>query len=205
MEYIDVYDENGNKTNCVRSKNLIYKTGSWHRSVHIWIMNSNGELLIQQRAFDKETFAGLWAISVAGHVRTEETALDAAKRELKEEIDVDVKDSDLTFLFSLKRNQESKFGTLHVHDDVFLLQYDLDLEHAKLQMEEVVDVAYINPFDFEKCLLNHDPRFVPYTEEHKKLFDYLRHKEMNAQIITNENIGGAYAKINTNKVWGTYN
>ena len=50
MEYIDVYDENGKKTNIVRSKNLVYKTGSWHRSVHIWIMNSKGQLLIQKRA-----------------------------------------------------------------------------------------------------------------------------------------------------------
>ncbi len=174
MEYIDVYDEDKQPMHIVRSKGLIYSTGSWHLSAHIWIMNSEGKLLIQQRAFDKETFPGLWAISVAGHVRAGESSLDAAKRELKEEVNIDVQDSDLKYLFSIKRNQNSKYGILHVHDDVYLLQYDLDLEHAKLQMEEVVNVAYIDPFYFEKCLINHDPRFVPYAEEHQKLFDYLR-------------------------------
>lgn len=174
MEYIDVLDENGNKTNIVRNKQLIYKKGDWHRTVHVWIMNSRNELLIQKRAIDKETFAGLWAISVAGHVRSGETSLAAAKREIKEEIDIDIRDNDLKYLFSLKRKQPCQAGILNVHDDVYLLRLDLDITNVSLQIEEVTEVRYINYKEFENYLINNDPRFVPYCDEHKMLFEYLR-------------------------------
>lgn len=176
MEYIDVLDENGNKTNIVRNKKLIYKKGDWHRTVHVWIMNSKNELLIQKRAIDKETFAGLWAISVAGHVRSGETSLDAAKREIKEEIDLEVDEKNLIFLFSLKRKQPCQAGILNVHDDVYLLKIDLEITNVSLQVEEVTDVRYIYYKEFENYLKSGDPRFVPYCDEHKMLFDYLRTK-----------------------------
>lgn len=176
MEYIDVLDENGNKTNIVRNKQLIYKKGDWHRTVHVWIINSKNELLIQKRAVDKETFAGLWAISVAGHVRSGEDSLDAAIREIKEEIDMDINPNQLEFLFSLKRKQPCQAGILNVHDDVYLLHLDLDITNISLQIEEVTDVRYIDYKEFEQYLLNSDSRFVPYCDEHKMLFEYLRNK-----------------------------
>ena len=174
MEYIDVLDENGNKTNIIRNKSLIYKMGDWHRTVHVWILNSKNELLIQKRAVDKETFAGLWAISVAGHVRTGENSIIAAKREIKEEINIDVTDDQLKYLFSLKRYQTCQAGMLHVHDDVYLLRMDLDIPNVSLQEEEVTAVRYINYKEFENYLKNGDKRFVPYCDEHKMLFEYFR-------------------------------
>ena len=180
MEYIDVLDENGNKKHIVRNKQLIYKMGDWHRTVHVWVLNSRNELLIQKRAVDKETFAGLWAISVAGHVRTGEDSIFAAKRELKEEINLNVNDNDLKFIFSLKRKQPCQAGILNVHDDVYLLQRDLDITNISLQIEEVTDVRFINYKEFENYLKKGDPRFVPYCDEHKMLFEYLR-KNMNLE------------------------
>lgn len=67
MEFLDVLDENGKKTGVVRNRELIYKNGDWHRTVHVWLLNSKNELLIQKRASNKETFPNLWAISIAGH------------------------------------------------------------------------------------------------------------------------------------------
>ena len=63
MEFLDVLDENGKKTGVVRNRELIYKNGDWHRTVHVWLLNSKNELLIQKRASNKETFPNLWAIS----------------------------------------------------------------------------------------------------------------------------------------------
>ena len=86
MEYIDVLDKNGNKTGEIKEKNNIYNDGDFHKTIHVWIINDNNEILVQKRSPKKETFAGLWAISVAGHVRSGETSIDAAKRELREEL-----------------------------------------------------------------------------------------------------------------------
>lgn len=174
MEFIDVLDDKGNKTGIVRNRELIYKNGNWHKTVHIWLLNPKKELLIQKRAKNKQTFPNLWAISIAGHVMSGETSLEAAIREIKEEIGIDINSNTLKHIFSVKRNQPYKNSTLHVHDDVYLLEYDLDIDKAKLQREELTDIKFINYLELEQNLLNKNPEYVPYSEEHKLLFEYLR-------------------------------
>ncbi len=176
MEFIDVLDENGNKTGIVRNRNLIYKNGDWHKTVHVWLLNDNNELLIQKRAKDKETFPNLWAISIAGHVITDEDSIQAAQREIREEIGLNISKENLIYMFSIKRKQPYKNGYLNVLDDVYLLKYNLDVDSAKLQKEELSDIKFINYKEFEKRLIEKDPTFVPYTEEHELLFKYLREK-----------------------------
>lgn len=176
MEFIDVLDENGNKTNIVRNKQLIYKLGSWHKSVHVWILNSNNELLLQKRSKNKETFPNKWAISIAGHVKAGETSLEAAKREVKEEINLSIQDNELIKLFSLKRAQPYKDSFLNVYDDVYLLQMDLDISKTIVQKEELTDIKFINFNEYEQRLKAKDSNLVPYSEEHELLFKYLRKK-----------------------------
>lgn len=173
MEYIDVLDENGKKLNIVRNLRLIYELANWHRSVHVWVLNSKNELLIQKRALTKETFPGLWAISIAGHVRSGEESLDAAIREIKEEISLDIDTNKLKYLFSIKRSQPYKDRTLNVHDDIYILNVDLDVSTLAIQKEELSELKFINYKEYEQLLKNNDPSFVPYSEEHKLLFEYL--------------------------------
>ena len=70
MEYIDVLDENGVKTGEILSRKEIHQRGLWHRAIVIAIINGNNEVLLQQRSIDKDKNAGLWDISVAGHIST---------------------------------------------------------------------------------------------------------------------------------------
>ena len=121
MEYIDVLDKNGNKTGIIKTKDEIYNDGDYHRTVHIWIINDNKEILVQKRHPQKETFANLWAISVAGHVRSGESNVDAIKRELKEELGQKVKEEEIEYLFTIDREQPYKEHYLHVIDDVYLV------------------------------------------------------------------------------------
>lgn len=174
MELIDVLDEFGNKTGLVKDKKEIYKDGDYHRAVHIWIMNSNDELLVQKRNPKKETFPNLWAISVAGHVRSGEDSKTAAIREVKEEIGGKISEDDLNYLFTIKRQTPIKDSVLNVFDDVYLVYLDIDVENTKLQFSELTDIRYIYYEYLERIFKNHDSEFVPYTEEHEKLFEYLR-------------------------------
>lgn len=176
MEFIDVLDENGKKTGIVRNRKLVYKNGDWHKTVHVWLLNSQNELLIQKRAKDKETFPNLWAISIAGHVMSGETSKEAALREIKEEIGINTLEEDLIYMFSVRRNQPYMGGTLHVLDDVYLLKYDLDIQKATIQKEELSDIRFINYREFKQNLQEKDPSFVPYTKEHELLFKYLSEK-----------------------------
>jgi len=68
MEFFDVLDKNGNPTGQVKDRNDVHRDGDWHKAVHIWIINFKGELLIQKRSPNKDTGAGQWDISAAGHM-----------------------------------------------------------------------------------------------------------------------------------------
>ncbi len=177
MEYIDVLDKNGNKTGEVKEIKEIYQDGNFHRTIHVWIINDNNEILVQKRSPKKETFAGLWAISVAGHVRSGENSIDAVKRELREELGQKVSDEELLYLFTINREQEFQNHLLHVIDDVYLVKLNLDVENTKLQFKELTDIKYVYYEYLERIFKNNDKEYVPYSEEHKKLFEYL-HKTL---------------------------
>ena len=61
-----------------------------HRAVHILIFNKNGEILLQKRMRWKDRHPLLWDSSAAGHVNAGEDYDSAARRELKEELGIDV-------------------------------------------------------------------------------------------------------------------
>lgn len=173
-ELLDVLDEEGNSTGNVETKAEIYKMGLWHRSVHIWIINDNKELLVQKRNPNKKTFPNLWAISSAGHVLAGETSIKSGLRELKEELDVDATEKELKYLFTIKRVQSHHDSYIRVFDDVYLLHRNIDVDKTKLQVEELTDIKYIYYEYLETMLKEKDDNYVPYTEEHEKLFAFLK-------------------------------
>ena len=181
MELLDVLDENGNKTGEVEERSEIYRKGLWHRSSHVWIINDDNELLVQKRNPYKATFPNLWAISVAGHVDSGETSRDTAVREVKEEVNLDIDPNELEYLFTIKRETPYKDSYLRVFDDVYLLHKNIDCEQTKLQVEELTDIKYVYYEYLEKIFKEHDKDYVPYTEEHEKLFEYL--KDRNLEVI----------------------
>ena len=148
---------------------------------HIWIENDNNELLVQKRNPNKSTFPNLWAISVAGHVDAGETSRDAAIRELKEEVNLDVGPEELKYLFTIKRVQPYKNSYLRVFDDVYILHRNIDVDDTKLQVEELTDIKYVYYEYLESIFKSGDKDYVPYTEEHKKLFTVI--KDRNLEVI----------------------
>lgn len=67
-------------------KLLAHQQGRLHRAFSVFIFNTKGELLIQQRAAHKYHSAGQWANSCCSHPRPNEDTLAAAKRRLMEEL-----------------------------------------------------------------------------------------------------------------------
>lgn len=175
-ELLDILDENGKITGQVESKQTIYNNGYWHRSVQIWVINDNQELLMQKRNPYKKTFPNLWAISTAGHVLSGETSRQSGIRELKEELDIDAKEEELEYLFTMKRTQPYNSSYIRVFDDVYLLKRNIDVDKTKLQVEELTDIKYIYYKYLETMLKEKDPTYVPYNKEHEKLFEILDKK-----------------------------
>ncbi|HVE16265.1 MAG TPA: 16S rRNA (adenine(1518)-N(6)/adenine(1519)-N(6))-dimethyltransferase RsmA [Chthoniobacterales bacterium] len=61
-----------------------------HRAIHVQIFNAAGEVFLQRRSIWKDRSPGKWDSSTAGHVDAGETYEQAARRELMEEIAVEV-------------------------------------------------------------------------------------------------------------------
>ena len=61
-----------------------------HRAVHILIFNQIGEVYLQQRSRWKDRHPLKWDSSAAGHVNADEPYDETARREVKEELAVDV-------------------------------------------------------------------------------------------------------------------
>jgi len=59
------------------------------KCVHVLIFNSEGEILLEFRKPDRRFFPSHWNSSAAGFVAVGESELEAAKRELKEELGVE--------------------------------------------------------------------------------------------------------------------
>lgn len=57
-----------------------------HRAFSVFIINSKRELLLQQRAFSKKTWPGVWSNSCCGHVMLHEDIISAGKRRLRYEL-----------------------------------------------------------------------------------------------------------------------
>eukprot|EP00304_Pavlova_gyrans_P010470 CAMPEP_0206054326 /NCGR_PEP_ID=MMETSP1466-20131121/37775_1 /ASSEMBLY_ACC=CAM_ASM_001126 /TAXON_ID=44452 /ORGANISM="Pavlova gyrans, Strain CCMP608" /LENGTH=212 /DNA_ID=CAMNT_0053429527 /DNA_START=135 /DNA_END=770 /DNA_ORIENTATION=- len=69
-----------------KARGDVHRDGDWHRSVHVWIVNSKGELLMQKRSPHKDTNPNMWDVSAAGHITAGDTSLSTACKELEEEL-----------------------------------------------------------------------------------------------------------------------
>jgi isopentenyldiphosphate isomerase len=68
-----------------------------HRVVHVLVVNSGGEILLQKRSMRKDVAPGRWDTSVGGHVDPGEGLAEAARREMAEELGCG---GELEFLYS---------------------------------------------------------------------------------------------------------
>lgn len=99
-------------------KMAAHKSGTMHRAFSVFIFNSKGQLLLQQRAFDKYHSGGLWTNTCCSHPKLGEFTLDAAHRRLQEEMGMDC---ELTELFQFSYRHEFENGLIeNEYDHVFM-------------------------------------------------------------------------------------
>ena len=146
-ELIDVLDEDGIKTGEILSRSEIHKRGLWHKVIVIAIVNENNQVLMQQRSYNKEKNAGMWDISVAGHISTGQDSLSAAKREINEEVSVnlgytvDIKDFRFMFSYRTQEKINENYMDRQYHDFFILRKNGLKEEDIKIQESEVEKVS----------------------------------------------------------------
>jgi|SRR3989344_2587821 len=88
----------------------------WHGVTAIWVFNSKKEILCTKRSKMNEGNPGKWQTYVGGHVKSDQTFIDAAVAELDEELGLSVSKNKL-FLIDQKKREDvmhvvSRYGLL---------------------------------------------------------------------------------------------
>lgn len=137
-EYVVLVDENGTEKGLME-KMEAHEKGVLHKAISVIIYNSEGKMLIQQRALVKYHWPGIWSNSCCSHPRDGESYQDAAERRLQEELGFSVP---LTkaFDFIYKATDEDTGLTEHELDYVFTGTYDEDFS---FNPDEVNDIAWV--------------------------------------------------------------
>lgn len=176
-ELIDVLDEDGIKTGEILSRSEIHKRGLWHKVIVIAIVNENNQVLMQQRSYNKEKNAGMWDISVAGHISTGQDSLSAAKREINEEVSVnlgytvDIKDFRFMFSYRTQEKINENYMDRQYHDFFILRKNGLKEEDIKIQESEVEKVKFVDVSELNNMIENKE--VVERDALYKELMDYL--------------------------------
>jgi isopentenyl-diphosphate Delta-isomerase len=87
-ELFETFDDAGCSTGLV-PRPRVHALGLWHKSAHVFLFTSDGDLYVQRRAADKDLFPGRWDFSVGEHLQPSESYLDGALRGLTEELGIE--------------------------------------------------------------------------------------------------------------------
>jgi isopentenyl-diphosphate Delta-isomerase len=134
-----------------------------HRAFSVFVMNENGETLLQQRAAHKYHSPLLWTNTCCSHQRLGETNIEAGKRRLREEMGFETELSEL-FSFIYKAPFDNGL-TEHELDHVLLGHYSGEPE---VNPEEVAAWKWMDLEAVKRDLEAHPDR---YTAWFRIIFD----------------------------------
>lgn len=136
-EMLDLFDSHGQPTGVTIRRGEDAPVGMYWSVVDVWIINSKGELLIQQRDPAKPNWPGCWCESAGGSVHSGEAPDAAAIRETQEEIGF-TPDFD-------RGGKVFEFLDDHALRHVYLFCQEVELPQLTLQPGEVTAVQYASP------------------------------------------------------------
>ena len=115
----------------------VHQKGLLHRAFSVFIFNSKGEMLLQQRALEKYHSAGLWTNTCCSHPQPGEGIVESAQKRLAEEMGFT---TPLTKVFDFTYRASFDNGLIeHEFDHVFTGEYDGEVNYNPA---EVMNYCY---------------------------------------------------------------
>lgn len=172
-EYIDIVTKNGKPTGKSELKSIIHKKGYYHNTAHIWFYTNEGKILLSQRSAKKTICPLMWDVSVAGHIDADETVKQAAIRETKEEIGLEISENDLQKIGVFECFQSYDTGIIdNEFHHTFICELKVPISELIPQEEEVEALKLVALNDFKTLIdtiENNNNHFVPSNKSYYKL------------------------------------
>jgi len=173
-EYLDVLDENGNKTGKVKLRYEIHRDGDFHKTVHIWVINKDNEVLLQRRCATKDIYPNMLDISCAGHLVEGDSSLRGAIRELKEELDMDVHANDLTYIQTVKiEDIVSPTFIDNEFYDLYIMTTDKEIHDMEYQKSEISEIMFVPYVKLKEMIKNNQKDLVVSDKDFEALSNIL--------------------------------
>lgn len=140
VELWDLYNDKRELLGRTYERGTEFGEGEYYICTEAWIVNPEGKLLITQRHPSKK-LGGWWEVT-GGGVHSGETTINAAARELQEEIGLFALENELIFL--------DTYQAKNYFMDVYVIYKDVDIVSLILQEDEVINAKLITVSEFEK-------------------------------------------------------
>ena len=154
-EYVILVDQQDNEIGSME-KMEAHQKGVLHRAFSVFIFNSKGELLLQQRADSKYHSPLKWTNTCCSHQRKGESTMDAAKRRLMEEMGIEC---EVTIAYTFLYKSDVGQGLIEHELDHVLIGY-IDERHIPFDKSEVNATKYVSLESIEKELLLNSEQFT---------------------------------------------
>lgn len=171
MEFFDIVDENDKVIGKISSQIQNTVKPSQLRFINIILINNNKEILVPKRSSNRRIFPNCYDFSVGGHVNSGEEYIEAAYRELKEELGIRNVELQEIAYFSPFKSSSNTF------QKVYILKYDnpiINYDHEGIEKlyymteKEIIELLQYKPEMFKT-----DYFFVMnYLFKNKKLWKY---------------------------------
>lgn len=120
----------------------VHEKGLLHRAFSIFLFNSKGEMLIQQRALEKYHSPGLWTNACCSHPSPGESLEQACSRRLMEELGIS---AELSYMFQFTYRAELENGLIeHELDHVYTGTYEGNIP---FNPQEIKAIKWLKPTD----------------------------------------------------------
>lgn len=151
MQEFDILNEDGVKTGKTAFKISALTKEEHYLSIHMYIYNAAGEFLLQKRAKDNDFRPDMWDIHL-GQALSGETSEEAALREIKQDIDTEIMQSELEFVNRIKVKEQNHFI------DIYFYKTKETLDKFVLHDKKVTEVKFISKEDMLRLVSKMDYR-----------------------------------------------
>ncbi len=156
-ELLILVDEHDNESGSLSKAACHDGGGVLHRAFSVFLFNSNGELLLQQRASGKRLWPLFWSNSCCSHPRQGESIDVAASRRLSDELHAS---ADLEFVYRF--SYQASFGELGSENEmchVFLGSLE---EEPRANETEIEALRYVSAAELDREFEKEPEQFTPW-------------------------------------------
>lgn len=131
--------------------------GMLHRAFSVFVFNSTGELLLQQRSETKRLWPLYWANTCCSHPRRGETMDEATQRRMEQELGFSCR---VEFLY--KFEYHAAFEQLGSEHELCWVYAGVSEPDVKPNRQEVAATRWVSALDIEHELIHSSEHFTPW-------------------------------------------